>query len=91
MNKLCKVQPRNCHICISADKNYELDINCDACEENNKVYELLTIGHNDSIGDWAMVVRDGRITRVDLSRVWDVKSKELVNVNFTNGFKITPN
>lgn len=91
MNKLCKVKPRNCQLCISANKNYELDINCDQCEENNVMYELLAIGHSESIGDWAMVLRDGKITRVDLNRVWDVKSKELVNVNFTNGFKITPN
>ena len=75
MNKLCKVKPLNCHICVAADKNYDMDYDCEKCEKNKAVYELISVGHSDSIGDWAMVMKDGVIRRVALSRVWDVKEK----------------
>jgi len=73
MNKVCKVKPTRCPICIAADKNYDMSYDCEKCKENNVVYELISVGHTDLDGDWAMVLKDGIIRRVELSRVWDVK------------------
>lgn len=73
--KICKVKPIDCPVCIAADKNYDMDYDCEKCEKNQMVYELISVGHSDSIGDWAMVIKDGVIHRVASSRVWDVKDR----------------
>jgi hypothetical protein len=47
--------------------------NCDVCPQNTDEYELLEVGSKFLFGDYAMVVKDGKIQRVSLSRVYDVK------------------
>lgn len=75
MNKICKVKPVGCPVCIAADKNYDIPYDCEKCEANNETYELISVGNSDIEGDWAMVLKDGVIRRVELNRVWDVKNK----------------
>ena len=84
MNKFCKVKPEKCNLCIAADKNYDMDYDCSKCEPNNATYELISVGHSELDGDWAMVLKDGVIRKVELSRVWDVKSKYWMNIDFAN-------
>lgn len=71
--KICKVKPNRCGLCKSALENYEIDYDCSKCEDNLTEYELISVGHSDKAGDWAMVLKDGIIKRVELHRVWDVK------------------
>ena len=49
---------------------------CSKCPYANDVYELISVGA-ERVGlfgskDYAMVLRDGRIQKVDLSRVYDI-------------------
>ena len=46
---------------------------CSRCKANADTYELLQIGTGFWSGDYAMVQKDGIITKVSLSRVYDVK------------------
>lgn len=55
--KICKVRP-----------DYST---CSACVATT--YELLQVGTGFWSGDYAMVQKDGKITKVSLNRVYDVK------------------
>lgn len=46
---------------------------CSKCKLNTDIYELLQIGTGFWSGNYAMVQKDGKITKVSLSRVYDVK------------------
>lgn len=74
MNKICKVRPTKCPTCIAGDKNYDIPYDCDKCEANQAVYELISVGHSEDVGDWAMVLKDSAIRRVALDRVTDVQT-----------------
>lgn len=60
--KICKVR---------SDRSTCSD--CSKCKLNTDIYELLQIGTGFWSGDYAMVQKDGKITKVSLSRVYDVK------------------
>lgn len=46
---------------------------CSKCKLNTDTYELLQIGAGFLGVGYAMVQKDGKITKVSLSRVYDVK------------------
>ena len=46
---------------------------CSKCKLNTDTYELLQIGAGFLSVDYAMVQKDGKITKVSLSRIYDVK------------------
>jgi peroxiredoxin len=46
---------------------------CSRCKLNTDTYELLQIGTGFWSGDYAMVQKDGKITKVSLNRVYDIK------------------
>jgi peroxiredoxin len=46
---------------------------CIKCKLNTDTYELLQVGTGFWSGDYAMVKKDGKITKVSLNRVYDVK------------------
>jgi hypothetical protein len=48
---------------------------CKACKLNTDTYELLQIGTGFWSGDYTIVQKDGKITKVALRRVYDVKEK----------------
>lgn len=80
--KICKVKPskKECEICKINAFHMEESVDCDKCQFSNNVYELVALGYNRSIGDWAMVYReDGKIERVKLDRVYDVR--EVIDIN----------
>lgn len=68
--KVCKVMPDRsiCSQCLAIT-------DCKACKLNTGTYELLQIGTGFWSGDYAMVQKDGKITKVALRRVYDVKEK----------------
>ena len=68
--KVCKVMPDRsiCSQCLAIT-------DCKTCELNTGTYELLQIGTGFWSGDYAIVQKDGKITKVALRRVYNVKEK----------------
>lgn len=75
--KVCKVMPDHsiCSQCLAISDMSDIIPDCKACKLNTGTYELLQIGTGFWSGDYAMVQKDGKITKVALHRVYDVKEK----------------
>lgn len=73
--KICKVRPNysTCSACIAAQEMFNVVDDCSRCKSNTDTYELLQVGTGFWSGDYAMVQKDGKITKVSLNRVYDVK------------------
>ena len=73
--KICKVKPdrSTCSACLATQEMYNVVDDCKTCKLNTDTYELLQIGTGFLSGDYAMVQKDGKITKVSLSRIYDVK------------------
>lgn len=73
--KICKVRPvySTCSACIATQEIFNVVDDCGKCKLNTDTYELLQVGTGFWIGDYAMVQKDGKITKVSLNRVYDVK------------------
>ena len=78
MNKTCKVKPdyNTCMACTDMQIDNGEVVSCDNCPFAEEAYELISVGTNFWTGDYAMVLRDGVITRVPLTRVFDVLDKD---------------
>ena len=77
--KVCKVKPDKnyCMDCVDMQITCKHIKNCDECTWATDTYELISVG-TERVGlfgsrDYAMVLRDGIILKVDLHRVFDVK------------------
>lgn len=75
--KVCKVRPDYsiCSQCLDISDMSGIIPDCKTCKLNTDTYELLQIGTGFWSGDYAMVQKDGKITKVALHRVYDVKEK----------------
>lgn len=73
--KICKVRPdrSTCSACLATQEMCNVVDDCNKCKLNTDTYELLQIGAGFLGVDYAMVQKDGKITKVSLSRVYDVK------------------
>ena len=73
--KICKVRPdrSTCSDCIATQEMFNVVDDCSKCKLNTDTYELLQIGTGFWSGNYAMVQKDGEITKVPLNRVYDVK------------------
>ena len=77
MKILCKVVPENdiCCNCIDDQLNgVKEKLECYDCLDRSPDYEILQFGHSLFIGDWAMVLLDGKVERVKLDRVKRVRT-----------------
>ena len=79
MNKTCKVKPDYSTCMDCTDMQIESGEICRCAERplTEEAYELISVGTSFWTGDYAMVLRDGVITRVPLKRVFDVLDKDL--------------
>lgn len=70
--KVCKVRPDRsiCSQCLAISDASGIIPDCKACADT---YELLQIGAGFLSVGYAIVQKDGKITKVALSRVYDVK------------------
>ena len=89
MKILCKVNPDNNTCCGCIDDQWSGVIkkkSCKECLSRIPDYEILQLGHTFFGGDWAMVLNDeGKIERVKLSRVFDVRTEHIENaMSITN-------
>ena len=73
--KICKVRPHRltCSACVATQEMFNVFDDCGKCKLNTYTYELLQIGTGFWSGNYAMVQKDGEITKVPLNRVYDVK------------------
>lgn len=73
--KICKVRPdrSTCSACLATQEMFNVVDDCSKCKLNTDTYELLQIGAGFLSADYAMVQKDGKITKVSLSRIYDVK------------------
>lgn len=73
--KICKVRPdrSTCSECLATQEMYSVVDDCSKCKLNTDTYELLQIGAGFFGVGYAMVQKDGKITKVPLSRIYDVK------------------
>lgn len=73
---ICKVKPSKdeCGRCKIQAFHSEIEVDCEECADKNEIYGLVNVGYNRSVGDWAMVMKNGIIKRVSLDRVFDIIS-----------------
>lgn len=73
--KICKVRPdrSTCSDCLTTQEMCNVVDDCSKCKLNTGTYKLLQIGAGFLSVDYAMVQKDGKITKVSLSRIYDVK------------------
>ena len=71
--KICKVRPDHstCSACVATQEMFNVVDDCSRCKLNTD--ELLQIGTGFWSGDYAMVQKGGKITKVSLNRIYDVK------------------
>lgn len=76
--KVCKVRPSasTCSACLDMQIEYKQIRNCAECSCNTQEYELLQIGTSFWSGNYAMVLANGRVEKVALDRVHDIREKE---------------
>lgn len=74
----CKVKPSedDCRVCRIQAFHSESEVTCEKCKYDSYNYELMSVGYNRSVGNWAMVLRNGQIERVELDRVYDVRTNK---------------
>ena len=73
--KICKIKPERhfCRDCISIQSMCSVMDDCDRCSVD---YELITVGTDVILGDYAMILtNENTIIRVSLSRVYDVRER----------------
>lgn len=80
--RICKVRPnRNqCCACLDNQISNNVVLDCQTCSLNTKTYELLQIGTGFWSGNYAMVQNDGKIEKVALNRIYDVKESKGENL-----------
>lgn len=76
--KTCKVKPTytTCRMCVDMQMTLDVIKSCVGCELDTGEYELLQVGTGFWSGDYAIVQKDGKIEKVALSRVYDIKNEK---------------
>ena len=72
----CKVLPskeNDCYGCIDWQINAGMVKDCSVCDLRNTEYELINVGTALFTGDYAMVLKDGKIRKVPLDRVYNIR------------------
>lgn len=65
-----------CRNCLDIQMEYNQVENCSKCSINNKECEIISTGSNFWNGDYAIVLVDGEMKKVSMSRLYDIKEKE---------------
>lgn len=70
--KVCRVKPDD-STCFNC-KEWDMFTNCEKCPHELVNYELLGIGVGTMFRrDYAMILKDGKVQRVPLSNVYDIR------------------
>ena len=79
MKQICKVHPseKACKSCIKVQDETGVVKSCRECRLDNDTHELVQIIPGGLFTrDKALVLKSGKIEKVDLDRVYDIKNKE---------------
>lgn len=74
--KVCRIKPSSsiCFDCEVMDPDWGLVCDCKNCPYANTNYELLSIGVGTMFRrDYAMILKDNKVQRVSLNRVYDIR------------------
>ena len=76
--KTCKVKPSisACRMCMDTPFTSSGIPDCKSCHEFDPICELLSVGTSFWNGDYAMILRDGKIEKVSSDQIYDVKEEE---------------
>ena len=74
--RTCKVKPSRseCRICADTADHFNGMPNCSQCPYENIRYELIDIV-SGFFNDYAVVQREGKISKVYLHNIYDIKEK----------------
>lgn len=74
---IAKLQPDvfTCRRCLDMQIEYGEVENCTKCSVNNKECQIISTGSNFWSGDYAVVLVDGEMKKVSMSRLYDIKEK----------------
>ena len=75
--KVCKIKPAR-NVCLACTDRQISQNSYKACEEClgcKTGCELISVGTSWWFGDYAMVVKNGVVQKVELSRVFDIKER----------------
>ena len=74
--KVCKIKPTLsvCSACVDTAMSFDVVPNCKECGYE-KEYELLET-HCSFWNSYAVIVKNGKLEKVDMSRVYDIREKE---------------
>lgn len=75
--KTCKISmdPDECKVCMDMEELYGNFHDCSKCLSNNARYELISVGSN-FFGSYAMVLSEGKIQKVPLNKIYDVREEK---------------
>lgn len=65
-----------CRQCLDTQMQYDQVEDCSKCSVNNKECQIISTGTSFWSGDYAVVLIDGEIKKVSMSRLYDIKEKE---------------
>lgn len=76
MPKTCKIKPleSTCRFCLETAMSFDAQPDCRDCLRQAIRYELIEIGHN-FWGSFAIVQAGGKLSKVSLSRVYDIREE----------------
>lgn len=75
---IAKLKPDSstCRGCLNAQMEYGQVEDCSKCSKNNKECQIISTGTSFWSGDYAVIVVDGEMKKVSMSRLYDVRNKE---------------
>ena len=65
-----------CRNCLDMDIEYGQVLDCSKCSINNKECEIISTGSSFWNGDYAVVLVNGEMKKVPMSRLYDIKEKD---------------
>ena len=65
-----------CRNCLNIQMTYDQIEDCSKCSMNNQECQIVSTGTSFWSGDYAVVLVDGEMKKVSMSRLYDIKEKE---------------
>lgn len=66
-----------CRGCLNAQMEYGYVENCSKCSNNNQECKIISTGSSFWSGDYAVVLVNGQMKKVSMSRLHDIREEEL--------------
>ena len=75
---IAKLKPDTftCRNCLDIQMEYNQVEDCSKCSVNNKECQIISTGSSFWSGDYAVILVDGEMKKVSMSRLYDIKEKK---------------